>query len=80
MEKPVLFGGGGAGGLAISAESAKDPNKKAAAEEFIRFFYAPENYKGLLRQVKCQFRLLLRHLIWLPPGHDGSHRGYQYCG
>ena len=40
-----LVGGGGAGGLAISAESAKDPNKKAAAEEFIRFFYAPENYK-----------------------------------
>ena len=39
-----LVGGGGAGGLAISAESAKDPNKKAAAEEFIRFFFAPENY------------------------------------
>ena len=31
-----LVGGGGVGGLAISAE---------AAEEFIRFFYAPENYK-----------------------------------
>ncbi len=43
--KTRLVGGGGAGGLAISAESAKDPNKKAAAEEFIRFFYAPENYK-----------------------------------
>ena len=39
-----LVGGGGAGGLAISADSAKDPNKKAAAEEFIRFFFAPENY------------------------------------
>ncbi len=39
-----LVGGGGAGGLAISSESAKDPNKKAAAEEFIRFFFAPENY------------------------------------
>ena len=43
--KTRLVGGGGAGGLAISAESAKDPNKKAAAEEFIRFFYQPENYK-----------------------------------
>ena len=42
--KTRLVGGGGVGGLAISAESAKDPNKKAAAEEFIRFFYAPENY------------------------------------
>lgn len=39
-----LVGGGGAGGLAISAESAKDPNKKAAAEEFIKFFFQPENY------------------------------------
>lgn len=42
--KVRLVGGGGAGGLAISAESAKDPNKKAAAEEFIRFFFEPENY------------------------------------
>ena len=39
-----LVGGGGVSGLAISAESAKDPNKKAAAEEFIRFFFSPENY------------------------------------
>lgn len=43
--KTRLVGGGGVGGLAISAEAAKDPDKKAAAEEFIRFFYAPENYK-----------------------------------
>lgn len=43
--KTRLVGGGGAGGLAISAEAAKDPNKKAAAEEFIRFFFQPENYK-----------------------------------
>lgn len=42
--KTRLVGGGGASGLAISAESAKDPNKKAAAEEFIRFFFEPENY------------------------------------
>ena len=40
-----LVGGAGVGGLAISAESAKDPDKKAAAEEFIKFFFAPENYK-----------------------------------
>lgn len=40
-----LVGGGGASGLAISAEAAQDANKKAAAEEFIRFFYQPENYK-----------------------------------
>ena len=40
-----LVGGSGIGGLAISAEAAKDPNKKAAAEEFIKFFFAPENYK-----------------------------------
>lgn len=39
-----LVGGGGVGGLAISAEAAKDPDKKAAAEAFIKFFYAPENY------------------------------------
>lgn len=40
-----LVGGGGMSGLAISAESAKDPDKKAAAEAFIKFFFAPENYK-----------------------------------
>ena len=40
-----LVGGGGVGGLAISAEAAQDPDKKAAAEAFIKFFYAPENYK-----------------------------------
>lgn len=43
--KTRLVGGGGASGLAISAEAAADPDKKAAAEEFIRFFYQPENYK-----------------------------------
>lgn len=40
-----LVGGGGVGGLAISAEAAKDPDKKAAAEAFVKFFYEPENYK-----------------------------------
>lgn len=40
-----LVGGGGASGLAISAECAKDANKKAAAEEFIRFFFSPDEYK-----------------------------------
>lgn len=43
--KVRLVGGGGAGGLAISAEAAKDANKKAAAEELIRFFFSPDNYK-----------------------------------
>lgn len=43
--KTRLVGGGGIGGLAISAEAAQDPNKKAAAEAFIKFFFQPENYK-----------------------------------
>lgn len=43
--KVRLVGGGGASGLAISAEAAQDANKKAAAEAFIKFFYEPENYK-----------------------------------
>lgn len=43
--KTRLVGGAGIGGLAISAESAKDPNKKAAGEAFIKFFFLPENYK-----------------------------------
>ena len=40
-----LVGGAGAGGYSLSAEAAKDPNKLAAFEAFIKFFYAPENYK-----------------------------------
>ncbi len=43
--KTRLVGGAGVGGLAISAEAAKDSNKKAAAEAFIKFFFEPENYK-----------------------------------
>ena len=43
--KTRLVGGAGVGGLAISAEAAKDPDKKAATEAFIKFFFAPENYK-----------------------------------
>ncbi len=43
--KTRLVGGGGVGGLAISAEAAKDPDKKAAAEAFIKFFFQPDNYK-----------------------------------
>lgn len=43
--KTRLVGGAGIGGLAISAEAAKDPNKKAAGEAFIKFFFMPENYK-----------------------------------
>ncbi len=44
--KTRLVGGGGAGGLAISAEAAKDPDKKAAAEEFIKFFFKMDIYKN----------------------------------
>ncbi len=43
--KTRLVGGAGVGGLAISAEAAKDPDKKAAGEAFIKFLYEPENYK-----------------------------------
>lgn len=49
--KTRLVGGAGIGGLAISAESAKDANKKAAAEAFIKFFFAPENYKLYCEQL-----------------------------
>ena len=63
--KTRLVGGGGAGGLAISAESAKDPNKKAAAEEFIRFFYAPENYK-----IYCETLSAIPSIV-ADPGLDG---------
>lgn len=40
-----LVGGSTVNGLAVSAEAAKDSNKKAAGEEFIRFFFQEENYK-----------------------------------
>lgn len=40
-----LVGGAGVGGWAISAADAQDPNKVAAAEEFLKFFYEPDNYK-----------------------------------
>lgn len=43
--KTRLVGGAGVGGLSISSEAAKDPDKKAAGEAFIKFFYEPENYK-----------------------------------
>lgn len=39
-----LTGGSSSEGLAISTEAASDPDKKAAAEEFIRFFFEEENY------------------------------------
>lgn len=51
--KTRLVGGAGVGGLSISAESAKDPNKKAAAEEFIKFFYEPENYKAYCERMSA---------------------------
>ena len=37
--------GAAANGFAISAEAARNPVRKAAAEEFIRFFFAKENYQ-----------------------------------
>ena len=49
--KTRLVGGSGIGGLAISAESAKNPNKKAAAEAFIKFFFDPANYKGFCERM-----------------------------
>lgn len=39
-----MIGGNKADGLAISAKAASDHNKKAAAEEFIRFFFRKDNY------------------------------------
>lgn len=40
-----MVGGPSADGLAISAKAAQDPDKKEAAEEFLRFFFAKENYR-----------------------------------
>jgi len=40
-----LTGGPGGPGLAISAEAAEDDNRRMAAETFIQFFFAPENYR-----------------------------------
>ena len=40
-----LVSGPSADGLAISAKAAQDPDKRAAAEEFLRFFFAKENYR-----------------------------------
>jgi raffinose/stachyose/melibiose transport system substrate-binding protein len=42
--KERIVGGGNANGLAISAEAAKDSNKLAAAEAFIKFFFRPDNF------------------------------------
>lgn len=40
-----MTGGASVNGFGISVEAAQDPDKKAAAEEFIRFFFAKENYQ-----------------------------------
>ena len=45
ISKVRLVGGAGIGGLAISAEAAEDPNKAVAAQEFIKFFFSPDEYK-----------------------------------
>lgn len=46
-----LQGGASTTGLSISAEAAQDPNRLAACEEFIKFFYDPAQYKGYLETV-----------------------------
>ncbi|MCR5033128.1 MAG: ABC transporter substrate-binding protein [Lachnospiraceae bacterium] len=48
-----LVGGSGIGGLAISAEAAQDANKKAAAEEFIRYFFSADTYKYYCETMNC---------------------------
>ena len=40
-----MTGGASVNGFGISVEAAQNPDKKAAAEEFIRFFFAKENYQ-----------------------------------
>lgn len=40
-----LYGGGLAQGFALSAESAKDADKKAAFNAFMQYFFSPDNYK-----------------------------------
>ena len=39
-----LVGGSGISGLAVSSECQADPEKREVAIEFLKFFYAPENY------------------------------------
>lgn len=43
-----LVGGAGIGGFSLSAEAAKDPNKQAAFDAFIKYFFAKEQYKYFL--------------------------------
>lgn len=42
--KVSLLGGGTAGGWALSAEAAKDPNKQAAFDAFCEYFFSDEVY------------------------------------
>lgn len=46
-----IIGGVSSTGLAISAEAAADPDKKAAAEEFIRFFFEKSNYQEFCQRI-----------------------------
>lgn len=41
-----LYGGGTAGGWALSAEAAKDPNKQAAFDAFMKYFFGKDFYKN----------------------------------
>ncbi len=43
--KVHLIGGGGAGGWALSTEAAVEPAKQEMFDEFVKFFFLPENYK-----------------------------------
>lgn len=43
-----LVGGAGVGGFALSAEAAKDPDKQAAFDAFLKYFYDKPNYKLFL--------------------------------
>ena len=48
-----LVGGAGISGLAISAEAAKDEDKLAAAEEFIKFFFTKDEYKNFCESISA---------------------------
>lgn len=51
--KMRVLGASSLNGLAISAESAKDANKLAAGEAFIKFMFRKDNYKEYCEQVGC---------------------------
>lgn len=50
--KTRMIGGASTNGFAISKAAASNPEKKEAAEDFIRFFFSEENYKNYC-EVMC---------------------------